>query len=120
MVKFIKNKDTGEVIMVDEKEVLKDNEVELKANSTDAAFEKHLPVIQIDNDKVHVTVSSVTHPMSEAHHISFIVLVTDRKAELKKLDPNGAPEADFSLEPGEKVLKAFELCNLHGLWVTNI
>lgn len=119
MVKFIKNKDTGEVIMVDEKEVLKDNEVELKANSTDAAFEKHLPVIKIDGDKVHVTVSSVIHPMSEAHHISFIALVTDRKAQLKKLSPTQTPEADFALEPGEKVLKAFEFCNLHGLWVTN-
>ena len=36
---------------------------ELVPNTTDAAVEKHVPVIQIDGSKVTVTVGSAEHPM---------------------------------------------------------
>ncbi len=117
MVKFFKNKDTNEVIMVKDNETLKSNEVELKANSTDAATEKHVPVININEKEVEVTVGSTLHPMTEVHHIAFIALITDKRALLKTLDPLGAPKASFTLQDGEKVLEAYEYCNLHGLWV---
>ena len=36
---------------------------ELVPNTTDAAVEKHVPVIQIDGAKVTVTVGSAEHPI---------------------------------------------------------
>lgn len=117
MVKFFKNKDNGEVVMVHGDQILKENEVELKANSTDAATEKHVPVIKIDQNQVQVEIGSTLHPMTEAHHITFIALITDKREILKTLDPLGEPKAVFQLEENEKVLEAYEYCNLHGLWV---
>lgn len=115
-VKFYKNKETGKVTLsllgkADE------NEVELIANTTDAAKEKHVPVFQVKDNQVHVEVGSVLHPRTEAHHIAFIAIVTDQKAERKQLNPLGEPKADFTLAEGEKLEKVYEYCNLHGLWV---
>lgn len=117
MVKFFKDEQTKEVRMVLQDESPKKGESELVANTTDAAKEKHVPVVLVDQNKVHVTVGSVLHPMTEAHHIAFIALVTDKKSVLKKLDPTGSPEADFILQENEKLLHVYEYCNLHGLWV---
>ena len=30
------------------------------------------------------------------------------------------PKAEFVLAEGEKALRAYEYCNLHGLWVTEV
>ena len=40
----------------------------LKANTTDAAVEKHVPVVTQDGNKVSVAVSSVEHPMLPEHY----------------------------------------------------
>ena len=42
---------------------------ELTANTVDAAFEKHVPVIEQSGDTVTVKVGSVEHPMLDAHYI---------------------------------------------------
>ena len=114
-VRFYKNKETKEVVLSLEK-IEDANMLELKANDTDAALEKHVPVVEINGNHVHAVVGSVLHPMTEPHYIDFIALVTDQKAELKRLDHTGAPEADFELAEGEKVVAVYEFCNLHGLW----
>ena len=49
---------------------------EVSANTTDAAVEKHVPVVTVDGDKVTVAVGSVEHPMQEEHFITFIALET--------------------------------------------
>ena len=49
---------------------------ELVPNTTDAAVEKHVPVIQIDGSKVTVTVGSAEHPMIPEHYIQWIALAT--------------------------------------------
>ena len=49
----------------------------LEANSTDAATEKHVPVVTVEGDTVHVEVGSVQHPMEEDHYIEWIYLVTE-------------------------------------------
>ena len=120
MVKFHKNTKTNEVIMVLKDEPLDENEIEMKANSTDAATEKHVPVVTIEGNKVHVEVGSTIHPMTDAHYITFIALVTNNRAVLKKLKPTDEPKADFDLEEFEKVTAVYENCNLHGLWVKKI
>lgn len=88
----------------------------LKPNTTDAAGEKHVPVLEVNGNKVVVKVGSVAHPMEEKHHISFIVLHTEKTIQRVDLAHDGKPEAEFSLVDGDKVIAAYEFCNLHGLW----
>ena len=90
----------------------------LTANTTDGALEKHVPVIRIAGDTVHVTVGSVLHPSLEAHYIEFIVLVTESGCQMKWLKPGMVPEATFRLAEGDRAVAAYEYCNLHGLWKT--
>ena len=120
-MKFYINKTTKEII-----EVVLGNDtaftsegsemVELKSNSTDAAGEKHVPVITVDGNKVHVVVGSVIHPMTEEHSIQFIALETKQGVQRKALLPTDQPVADFVLAEGDEVVAAYEYCNLHGLW----
>lgn len=89
---------------------------ELIPNTTDAAGEKHVPVISIDGQTVTVTVGSVLHPMLDAHYIEWIILETKQGRQRKALKPGEEPIAVFALVPGDEVVAAYEYCNLHGLW----
>ncbi len=89
---------------------------ELKANTTDAAQEKHVPEVSVEGNLVKVKVGSVEHPMTEEHHIAFIYLETENGVTRKDLDHTGKPEAVFALAEGEKPVAVYEYCNLHGLW----
>ena len=88
---------------------------ELVANTTDAAQEKHVPVVEKDGDKLIVSVGSVEHPMTEEHHIAWIAVETKNGSQIKYLDHTGAPKVDFALG-GEDVEAVYAYCNLHGLW----
>ncbi len=92
----------------------------LKANSVDAAKEKHVPVVEVNGDEVKVTVGSVLHPMTPEHYITHIVLETTKGYQVKALTPGQEPVAIFKLCSCEKAVAAYEYCNLHGLWVANI
>ena len=93
---------------------------ELVPNSTDAAPEKHLPVVTVDGQTVTVSVSSTEHPMAEDHYIQFIILETSCGAQIKYLAPGGKACAAFALAEGETAVAAYEYCNKHGLWKTEI
>jgi superoxide reductase len=41
---------------------------ELKANTTEASLEKHVPVATRQDDKISVQVGSVSHPMTPEHY----------------------------------------------------
>ena len=88
---------------------------ELEAGVTDAAQEKHVPVVKKDGDIVTVSVGSVEHPMLEEHFIQWVCLETDKGSQIKYLNAGEKPEAVFSLN-GEKLVAVYEYCNLHGLW----
>ena len=83
-------------------------------NSTDAATEKHVPVIEKTADGFKVTVGSVAHPMEEKHYIEWIEIIADGKAYRKFLNPGDAPEALFEIKADKVTARAY--CNLHGLW----
>ncbi|MCH4208430.1 MAG: desulfoferrodoxin Dfx [Solobacterium sp.] len=87
----------------------------LKANSTDAATEKHVPVVVRENNKITVTVGSVEHPMTAEHYIEFIVLQTAKGFRVAHLQPGDKPSVDFYED--EPVIAVYEYCNLHGLWM---
>lgn len=91
--------------------------VELVPGSVDAAHEKHIPVVDINENKVTVCIGSVEHPMQVEHYIEWIILETTKGVYRKNLNPGEKPEATFVLEEGEKVVSTYEYCNLHGLWM---
>ena len=86
----------------------------LKENTTDAAVEKHVPVIERSGNTVTVKVGSVPHPMEEKHYIEWIEVIADGKTYRQFLNPGQVPEAIFMLEAA--TVSAREYCNLHGLW----
>lgn len=107
--------------MLGNKVVCEESQVkELVANSTDAANEKHVPVVTVDGNKVTVVVGEVEHPMTEAHLIQWIVLETKKGSQKKVLSATDAPRAEFTLEEGDEAVVAYEYCNLHGLWKKEI
>ncbi len=89
---------------------------EIIPNTTDAAQEKHVPVITQEGNIVTVTVGSVNHPMLPEHYIEWISIETDKGNQRKVLQPNNPPTAQFALLDGEKIITAYAYCNLHGLW----
>lgn len=93
---------------------------ELLANDTDAAREKHVPAVTVEGSAVHVQVGSTAHPMTPEHYIAFICLVTEKGWQMAELSPEDAPVADFAVAAGDKPLRVYEYCNLHGLWVAEL
>ena len=89
---------------------------EIVAGSVDAAVEKHVPVVEVEGNKVTVKIGSVTHPMTEEHWIEFIYLQTKQTLQRACLNPGEEPVAVFALAEGDEVVAAYEHCNLHGLW----
>lgn len=120
----------------------------LRANSTDASREKHLPILVTEDGKIKATVGSVSHPMTEEHFIEWIALAGGNKIEIMNLKPGMAPEAIFAYAfvedetPGENdemvpnceanpcnfvhydkadmKFAVYAYCNLHGLWKTEL
>lgn len=88
----------------------------LEAGVTDAAVEKHVPVVSVEDGLVKVAVGSVAHPMVEEHFIRWVAVETERDALIHWFHPGEAPEAVFALAPGQQVKAVYEYCNLHGLW----
>jgi len=86
----------------------------LGENTTDAAQEKHVPVMTKTAEGIKVSVGSVAHPMEAAHYIEWIQAIIDGKAYLQFLDPGEAPEAVFPVSGDRIQVRAY--CNLHGLW----
>ena len=71
----------------------------LKENTTDAATEKHVPVIEKIEGGYKVKVGSVSHPMEEKHYIEWIELLAGGEAYRHFLEPGQDPEAIFLIIP---------------------
>jgi len=91
---------------------------ELKANSVDAATEKHVPVVEKVGTKIVVTVGDVLHPMEEKHYIEWIYLETAHGGKRVELKPGDEPKAEFCMS--DEPITAYAYCNLHGLWKAEI
>lgn len=83
-------------------------------NTTDAATEKHVPVIEMTDGSITVKVGSVAHPMEDTHYIEWVELVADGKIYRQYLNPGDAPQAIFNVTAS--AVTAREYCNLHGHW----
>ena len=91
---------------------------ELIPNTQDGAREKHIPVVSVVGGVATVKVGEVDHPMLDAHYIEWIMIQTNFGNQRKVLKPGQEPVARFALLEGEKVERALEYCNLHGLYST--
>lgn len=87
----------------------------LAEGTTDAAKEKHVPVIEKTDGGYTVTVGSTPHPMEEKHYIELIELHTPSGEVLRQyLNPGDEPKATFCTDAAS--VTAREYCNLHSTW----
>lgn len=124
MVKFMVCKHCGNIV-----EMIHDTGVavvccgepmqEMIPGAVDAAAEKHVPDVIVEDNIVKVVVGSVEHPMTQEHLIEWIYLETDCGTYKKMLSASDAPKAEFILQ-NEKPLTVYAYCNLHGLWKADI
>ena len=89
----------------------------LVANTVDAAVEKHVPVYEVVDNELVVTVGEVEHPMSEEHYIMWVLLVTDNRSYRVELKPNDKPVVKLPYVDNSTL---YAYCNLHGLWKKDI
>lgn len=90
----------------------------LTENTTDAAIEKHVPVIEKVDCGYKVSVGSTEHPMLETHYIEWIDLITETETLRKYLKAGDPPVAVFKTDSKEVTARSF--CNLHGLWKSTL
>ena len=91
----------------------------LEAGVVEASHEKHIPVVKVEGNTVHVSVGSVEHPMIAEHSILWVYLQTDKGGQRKNLEVGKAPVVSFALAD-EKTVAVYAYCNLHGLWKADI
>ena len=84
-------------------------------NTTDAAKEKHIPVVEKIAEGANIKVGSIAHPMEEKHFIEWIEVIADGRVARQNLKPGDAPEAVF-VGCAAPITTVRAYCNLHGLW----
>ena len=84
--------------------------------TVEASKEKHIPVYNVKDNKVIVTVGSVEHPMVDVHYIEWVSLQTKYGNQRKALKPGMEPKVCFAVCEGDEVEAVYAYCNLHGLW----
>lgn len=96
------------------------NMVELQANTTDAATEKHVPLLSYDAGVLTAIVGAVEHPSLPEHYINFIIAKAGNKVLRANLKAGDKPAAKFELGDYKGIVEVYEYCNLHGLWKAEI
>ena len=87
---------------------------EVKANSTDAAFEKHVPTYEKEGENIHI---KVNHVMEEDHYIEWILVKMEKENREVLLQPGDTPEMILPYEKGALI---YAYSNKHGLWKTEV
>ena len=91
-MKFYRCKKCGQMVAIVEKKgcpimCCGEPMEEIVAGTTEAATEKHIPVYEVKDNIVYVTVGSVEHPMLPEHYIEWIALQTKQGNQRKSLKP---------------------------------
>ena len=84
--------------------------------TTDASVDKHVPVFEVRDNKVFVTVGAAIHPMLPEHYIEWVSLQTKFGNQRKALKPGDEPKVCFPICEGDEVQAVYAHCNLHSLW----
>lgn len=88
----------------------------LVPNSTEAAIEKHQPVISQENGKLLIRVGEVEHPSVEAHWIPWVIVQLENQIHRYSFEAGQIPIIDIPCPTSGTVVKAMAYCNSHGLW----
>ena len=86
----------------------------VKANSVDAAAEKHIPNYEVVDGKLLI---KVNHVMEEDHYIEWIAIVGENFEKIVYFKPGDEPKAHCKYVPGTKI---YSWCNKHQLWVKEV
>ena len=86
------------------------------AGTNDGAKEKHVPVYQVKNGVVTVSVGQTEHPMTPEHSIEWVCLETQEGLQYKRLTPDMTPRVTFSLSETDEIKGIYAYCNQHSLW----
>lgn len=87
---------------------------ELKVNSVDASFEKHIPTYELEGNMLNITVN---HVMDDDHFIEWISIISDNEEETIYFKPGEKATASIKYIKGSKI---YSYCNKHGLWMTEV
>ncbi|MBE7704534.1 MAG: desulfoferrodoxin FeS4 iron-binding domain-containing protein [Cyanobacteria bacterium SIG29] len=92
----------------------------VEKHNDDEYNEKHVPIVTIDGEHKTIRVGSILHPMMKEHYIMFIEAISPDKKYVKRkyLTPDEEPKMDVKTCCHYDGFTARELCNLHGLWVS--
>ena len=90
----------------------------LTPNTTEAAIEKHLPVIKITDQTLTVEVAEVTHPSLASHWIPWVVIQTPTLTIRQEFKPGETPTVILPRPEAGTPVRAYAYCNLHGLWMS--
>ena len=83
-------------------------------NTEDASVEKHKPILELIEDKIHITVN---HVMEEVHYIEWVKVITSNKEETYYFNPGDT--IDITCEYDLNI-KVYAYCNLHNLWESSL
>ena len=108
-MKIVKCKNGNISIVLKEVESVSDKVI--KSNSVDAAFEKHVPMYNIIEDKIEIYVN---HVMEEDHYIEWIMVDYGDSYYIKEFKSVDEPKIVVDYKDG---MKAYSYCNKHSLWV---
>ena len=122
MIKFFRCVHCGNIV-----EMIKDSGVNIQCcgedmrllvpGEIDASKEKHVPYIEIIDDKLVARIGEIPHPMEEKHYIEWIAFVNDGIVKRVKLKPGDEPSARYCKNFKGEV---YEYCNIHGLWKAEV
>lgn len=93
---------------------------ELVCNKEEQANEKHIPVVERNQNMVSVTIGSILHPSTLQHHIRWIVLTTDKGYYIHPLNTEEIPITYFAITSDERIQTVYAYCNIHGLWKRDV
>lgn len=87
---------------------------EIVISKEEDTYEKHIPSIKKEGNKVTVEVGDTIHPMIDAHYIEWIALVEGDKVYKVNLNPGSQPIAEFDVKTENFIVYAY--CNIHGFY----
>lgn len=90
--------------------------VKLEASDSGSGEESHVPIVEVNGNKVLVKVGKHTHPMAAEHRIEWVAVTDGRRIDIQKLELTTTPMIDFTIRGNNTDIKAYSFCNIHGLW----
>ena len=108
------------VIVVDKEKPVSccDNEtiaLQSKRKKSENHDDEHTPIVRKTGNFVTIRVNE-KHPMIKTHHISMMLVETNKGFQFKNIRPKDEPKADFILANGETIKNVYVYCNVHLLW----